>query len=213
MVTSLEEERRRISRELHDQLGQQLTVLKLHLESLLAQSGKAALREQIEQTQAIVQAIDKDLDYLAWELRPTALDDLGLAAALANFVQEWNAHFNMRAEFHASGLNSHRLSRDTEIMLYRITQEALNNVSKHAQGDYVEVMLERRSEQVVLIIVDNGTGFDLNQVTKDVRRGMGLINMRERAAFIGGTFEIESQPGQGTTIYIRVPFVLAGNKD
>jgi PAS domain S-box len=212
MVTSLEEERRRISRELHDQLGQQLTVLKLHLESLLAQSGKAALREQIEQTQAIVQAIDKDLDYLAWELRPTALDDLGLAAALANFVQEWSKHFQMRAEFHASGMNSHRLSRDTETMLYRITQEALNNVSKHAQADYVEVMLERRGEQVVLIIVDNGTGVDVNQATADVRRGMGLINMRERAAFVGGTFEIESQPGQGTTIYIRVPFVLAGDE-
>jgi two-component system CheB/CheR fusion protein len=210
LMTSLEDERRRISRELHDHLGQQLTVLKLHLESLLSQSGFAALREQIEQTQAIVQTIDKDLDFLAWELRPSALDDLGLTAVLANFVQEWSANFNTRAEFHVSGLNDARLPADSEIMLYRIAQEALNNVAKHAQADSVEVMLERRGDQVVLIVADNGTGFDVKQASaRGARRGLGMVSMRERAALIGGTLEIESQPGSGTTIYARVPFVLA----
>src|SRR5581483_3078774 len=104
------------------------------IEFLLAQSGYAALREHIEQMQATVQAIDKDLDFLAWELRPTVLDDLGLAAALAKFVQEWGKHFNTRAEFHAASMNEHRLSFDIETMLYRIAQEALNNVAKHAQA-------------------------------------------------------------------------------
>jgi two-component system CheB/CheR fusion protein len=211
LVTSLEDERRRISRDLHDQLGQQLTVLKLHLEFLLAQSSYAALREQIEQTQAIVQAMDKDLDFLAWELRPMALDDLGLVAALANFVQQWTVHFGTRTEFHTSGLNDVRLSHDIETALYRIAQEALNNVSKHTKADFVEVMLERRGDQAILIVGNDGTGFDVTQATAtDARHGMGLISMRERAAFIGGTFEIESEPGSGTTIYVRVPFGLAG---
>ncbi len=213
LVTSPEEERRRISRELHDQLGQQLTVLKLELESLLAQSGFAALREQLERAQSIVQAIDKDLDFLVWELRPTALDDLGLAAALAKFVQEWGRHSNTPTEFHTTGMNEHRLPLESETMLYRIAQEALNNASKHAQASYVEVLLERRGEQVVLIVADNGTGFDANQaINEDTRNGMGLISMRERAAFVGGTLEIESQPGEGTTIYARVPFVEAGDQ-
>lgn len=214
LMTALEEERRRISRDLHDRLGQQLTVLKLHLEYLLAQSGFAALREQIEQTQSLVQAIDKDLDFLAWELRPTTLDDLGLAVALGNFVEEWLTHFGTRADFHASGLDDQRLSRDSETMLYRIAQEALNNIVKHAQADRVEVILERRGNQVVLIVEDNGVGFDPHQASAaDARRGMGLVSMRERAAYVDGTLEIESQPGQGTTIYARVPFVLAGDKE
>jgi two-component system, chemotaxis family, CheB/CheR fusion protein len=214
MMTALEEERRRISRDLHDRLGQQFTVLKLHLEHLLAQSGVAALREQIEQTQALVQALDKDLDFLAWELRPTALDDLGLAAALGNFVEEWATHFSRRAEFHTSGLDDRRLSHDSETMLYRIAQEALNNIVKHTQADRVEVMLERRGDQVVLIVEDNGIGFDITQIpATNARRGLGLVSMRERAAYVGGTLEIESQPGQGTTIYVRVPFVLTGDEE
>ncbi|MFL6215985.1 MAG: chemotaxis protein CheB [Blastocatellia bacterium] len=222
LVTALEDERRRISRELHDQLGQQLTTLKLHLETLLtengplnliAESGKAAFRDQIQRAQKLVTNIDKDLDFLAWELRPTALDDLGLAAALGNFVHEWSTHFNVPAEFHAT-LNDQRLSIDIETMLYRIAQEALNNISKHARASQVEVMLERRGAQVVLIIADNGTGFDVNKaLTASARRGMGLISMRERTAFVGGTFEIESEPGGGTTVYVRVPFIQADESE
>jgi signal transduction histidine kinase len=210
LVTALEDERRRISRELHDQLGQQLTVLKLHLESLLAESGLAGFREPIEHAQAVVQAIDKDLDFLVWELRPTTLDDLGLTAALENYVQEWSRHFETPAEFHAAGFGSQRLSLDIETMLYRIGQEALNNVAKHARARAVEVVLERRDNQAVLIVADNGKGFDVNEVMdKNSRRGMGFISMRERAAFVGGSLELESQPGSGTTVYTRVPFVPA----
>ncbi|HJQ27280.1 MAG TPA: chemotaxis protein CheB [Blastocatellia bacterium] len=214
LVSALEDERRRISRDLHDQLGQQLTAIKLRLESLIAQSGVAALRDDIIQAQAIVEAIDRDLDFLAWELRPTALDDLGLPAALANFVQEWEAHSGIAAKFHDSGIGQPRLSTEVETMLYRITQEALNNVAKHAQASRAEVILERRGEQVVLIIEDNGTGFDLTQkAAGGMRPGLGLIGMRERAALVGGWFEIESEPGRGTTVYARVPFVQAGEGD
>jgi two-component system CheB/CheR fusion protein len=210
LVTALEDERRRISRDMHDQLGQQLTALKLHLERLVAESGKAAFRDQFERVQRLVQSIDKDLDFLAWELRPTALDDLGLAAALDHFVQEWGAHFNTRADFHSSLPDGQRLSLEIETMLYRIAQEALNNISKHAGASHVEVMLERRGDRAVLIIADNGMGFDVNEaMTTDGRQGMGLFNMRERATFVGGTFDIESQPGEGTTVYVRVPFVVA----
>ena len=216
LVTALEDERRRISRELHDQLGQQLTVLKLRLEALLAQTGYAGLRDDIEHTRKLVEAIDRDVDFMAWELRPSALDDLGLPTALANFVQEWKSHAGLRAEFHASGLVNQRLSPEVETMLYRIAQEALNNVLKHAQATQVEVMLERRGPQVVLIVEDNGQGFDVSQTTgAGVRAGLGLIGMRERAAIAGGSFEIETAPGQGTTVFVRVPLVQAdaGSKD
>ncbi|HKQ08411.1 MAG TPA: chemotaxis protein CheB [Blastocatellia bacterium] len=213
LVSALEDERRRISRNLHDQLGQQLTALKLRLESLFAESGYAAFREDIRKVQTLVEAIDRDLDFMAWELRPMALDDLGLPAALANFVQEWETHSRVRTEFHDSGIGNPRLLPEVETMLYRIAQEALNNVVKHAQASRVEVMLERRANQVILIVEDDGIGFDSNQESDGgPRAGLGLLGMRERAALVGGQFEIESAPGKGTTVYVRAPFQTVGEE-
>ena len=100
---------------------------------------------------------------------------------------------------------------EVETMLYRIAQEALNNVSKHAQAEHAEVILERRGPQAVLIVEDNGIGFDVNPLsTSGARGGLGLIGMRERTAIVGGSFEIETAPDQGTTIFVRVPLVQAG---
>ncbi|HEV7377339.1 MAG TPA: CheR family methyltransferase [Pyrinomonadaceae bacterium] len=205
LVRTQEDERRRIAREIHDHLGQQSTALRLNLEALKDQCvDYKELCEPIAQTQAIAERLDADVDFLAWELRPASLDDLGLAAALSNFVKDWSRHFEIPAEYHTIGMDKDRPSPETEISLYRIAQEALNNTYKHAQAKRVDVLLERRDHHVVLIVEDDGTGFDL-EVATDAQEGLGLLGMRERAALIGGTLEIESTQGEGTTVFARVP--------
>ncbi|HEV7890047.1 MAG TPA: chemotaxis protein CheB [Pyrinomonadaceae bacterium] len=207
VVTSQEDERRRISRELHDQLGQALTVLRLKLEALDKEAGKRSkLRGRIEELAELARRLDSDIDFLAWELRPTALDDLGLIVALSNFAQEWAKHFNVKVNFHSRGLGDARLAPLVETNLYRIAQEALNNVSKHAGAANVAMLLERRDGHAVLIVEDDGRGFDPEEVTvNESGRGMGLVGMRERASLVGGSIEVESTPGEGTAVFARVP--------
>lgn len=207
IITTQEDERTRISRELHDHLGQLLTALQLNLETLKKHPSKdqKELRATIEQAQDVAKQLDEGVDFLAWELRPAPLDDLGLAAALENFVAEWTKHYGTTGRFHKGGVALLHLAPVVEINLYRIAQEALNNVTKHAQADHVDVILERRDNHVVLIIEDDGIGFEPNLEATPSGRGLGLIGMRERAALVGGTLEIESTPGNGTTVYIRIP--------
>jgi signal transduction histidine kinase len=212
LVRTQEDERRRIARDLHDQMGQQLTALRLKLETLKISAGKGEdSSAQVEQIQAIARQIESDIDFLAWELRPAALDDIGLVATLAGYIKNWSKHFNIPADFHSNGLDNQRLFPEVENNLYRIAQEALNNVYKHAQATRVDVMLERRDHHAVLIIEDDGVGF-LPSETPDASQGIGLVGMRERAAILGGTLEIESAPGTGTTLFVRVPatFVKEG---
>lgn len=118
---------------------------------------------QAEEAQTLAAQLDSDVDFLAWELRPAALDDLGLTMALHNYVREWSGHFNTPAEFHASNLEAARLAPEIETNLYRIAQEALNNIYKYAGASRVEVLLERRDHHVVLIVEDDGIGFDLHK--------------------------------------------------
>ena len=205
LVRTQEDERRRIAREIHDHLGQQSTALRLSLEALKQQCTQhTELCGPIEQTQAIAASLDSDVDFLAWELRPASLDDLGLVAALANFVKEWSTHFHIQADYHSTGMDGERPSPETEINLYRIAQEALNNICKHAQASHVGVLLERRNQHIALIIEDDGVGFDPSQKV-EADSGLGLLGMRERASLVGGTLEIESAPNQGATIFARVP--------
>jgi two-component system sensor histidine kinase NreB len=158
----------------------------------------------VEQVQELAQKLDYSVDFLAWELRPVGLDDLGLRIALANYVKEWSVFAGLAADFHTSGLDEQRLSMGTEVNLYRIAQEALNNVTKHAQAKHVDVLLERRDQQVVLIVEDDGIGFDVEKQL-NVYSSMGVMGMRERAALIGGSLEIESSTKDGTTIFVRAP--------
>jgi PAS domain S-box-containing protein len=205
LVATQEDERRRIAREIHDHLGQQLTVLRLQLEAVKKACDDREIGGEIEKVEEIAKRLDGEVDFLAWELRPAALDDLGLRATLGNFVSEWSNHTGIKADFHAAGLTRTRLDFETETNLYRITQEALNNVYKHAKAKTVSVLLEKRGETVSLIIEDDGVGF--NQRDKKNRgKGIGLIGMSERAKISGGTLEIESKRGKGTTIFVRVPF-------
>jgi signal transduction histidine kinase len=210
LVRTQEDERRRIAREIHDHLGQQSTALRLNLEALKEQClAYEELCEPIAQTQTIAARLDADVDFLAWELRPASIDDLGLAAALANFVKDWAKHFEIPADYHTSGMDKERLAPETEINLYRIAQEALNNTYKHAHAKRVDVLLERRDHHAVLIVEDDGTGFNFEEATA-VHEGLGLLGMRERAALVGGSVEIESAPGEGTTVFARVPVIFPG---
>jgi PAS domain S-box-containing protein len=208
LVDAQEDERQRIARDLHDQLGQHLTALRLRLEGLKANYGaEPAMIRAIDQTQRLAQKIDNDVTFLAWELRPTALDNLGLRNALAHYLIEWSKNYGIPSEFHTARLRKNRLDPEIEINLYRIAQEALNNVLKHAKAGKVSCLLEFRKDDVVLVIEDDGVGFDPGRKRSKSKRGkgLGMIGMRERAALLGGTLEIESAPGAGTTVIVRVP--------
>jgi len=146
----------------------------------------------------------RDLEFLAWELRPAALDELGLAAALPRFVTEWSAHVGIPAEFRFGGFENGQIPRDAEVAFYRVAQEALNNISKHAHASRADVVLAVNDGEVVLVIEDDGVGFD---AAGDGFRasGLGLAGMRERAALAGATLQVESAPGRGTSIFLRRP--------
>jgi PAS domain S-box-containing protein len=203
LVFAQEDERRRIARDMHDQFGEHLTTLGLGIGGLKAMcAGNTDLAREIDALDEIARSLDQDVDRLAWELRPTALDDLGLRAALTNYTQDWSARAGIPARLHVSGLLDERLASDLETTLYRIAQEALNNAAKYSRARHVEVLLERRSDSVLLVIEDDGIGFDADGGARG--RGFGLVGMQERAALVGGTLEIESSPGKGTTVLVRI---------
>jgi PAS domain S-box-containing protein len=210
LVFAQEDERRRIAREMHDQFGEQLTALSHQIGSLKEACGQQTdLRDQVEALEALARQIDRDVDYLVWELRPTALDDLGLRAALANYVQDWSKRVDVTAELHTSGLLDDRLDSEIETVLYRIAQEALTNVAKHSRATHVDVILERRPDHIVLIVEDDGVGFEPGDAGT-IRQGFGLVGMQERAALVGANLQIESAAGRGTTILVRMAAALTG---
>ena len=203
VVTAQEDERTRIARDLHDQLGQQLTALRLALERYREAQHPDGQAEDLEKALSLARSIDSEVDFLAWELRPAALDDLGLMAALPRFIREWSAHYGIRANFQSTGETPARLSPEAETTFYRVAQEALNNVVKHAHATRVDIVLEGQGGGITLIIEDDGVGFEPAAV--DRAMGIGLVGMRERAALIGATLQVESATGKGTTVYLRCP--------
>jgi PAS domain S-box-containing protein len=212
LVEAQESERHRIARDLHDHLGQRMTALRLQIEGLADQCDPdAPLKEALGEVQTSASRIDRDIGYLSWELRPTELEDLGLVDALNSFVREWSRQHDIEAEFHSNittlDYEDGRLAHSNETNFYRIVQEALNNVLKHADATNVSVLLHRRKNLMVLIIEDDGLGFDSNSSTFDEPKlgHLGLIGMRERAAVMNGTLEIDSQPGSGTTVLAKIP--------
>jgi PAS domain S-box-containing protein len=210
LVDVQERERRRLALNLHDELGQQLTALRLTIDAVKnAAPGSAEAKERFDVMEKIVTQMDRDVDFLAWELRPAALDDVGLEAALQEFLRQWSWTQGVVAEFHAALGDSPRLRGEIESHLYRIVQEALNNVSRHAHAKRVSVLLERRGDDVTLIIEDDGRGFDVEAVRRAAKgAGLGLIGIQERAASLGGQVEYESTPGRGTTLFVRIPITV-----
>lgn len=203
--TAEEDQRRRIARELHDQMGQHLTTLMLGLKKL--EENGASAPEELRRLQELANQIGREAHRIALELRPTALDDLGLHATLLYYVEDWAGRFHIQADFH-SDLETRRLSTEIETTVYRIVQEALTNVVKHARATHVSVLLERRPNQLLVIVEDNGGGFDAAEMLNPAppSRRLGLLGMKERASLVGGTLEVESNPGGGTTIFVHIPW-------
>jgi signal transduction histidine kinase len=161
----------------------------------------------LSEARAMLRRIDDDVDALAWQIRPAMLDDDGFVPALRRYVEDWSARCRVPAEFWADETVDAPgfLTSETETNLYRITQEALNNIAKYAGASSVEVLLTRRGDAAVLLVQDDGNGFDLTEFGSKSVKTMGLVGMRERAGLVGGSFQIESAPGEGTTVYVQVP--------
>jgi signal transduction histidine kinase len=162
------------------------------------------LTEQFDKIQKTAEALDATVDFIAWELRPTHIENLGLEAAINNYAREWSKQFQASAEVVAKLPSDKRLPLEIEINLYRIVQEALNNIAKHAKANTVSISLHKPEDKIVLIIEDDGCGFDIEENINNAK-GLGLIGMGERAALVNGEIEFESAKGSGTTIYVRVP--------
>ena len=201
VVQAQELERRRLARELHDETGQALTSILLGLKPLEealanhpARAGLAELREHV------VSAL-QDVRRLAVELRPAVLDDFGLVPALERLTDGFAEQSDVRVDFH-SALGETRLPSEVETALYRVVQEALTNIVKHADARNISVSIARRESGVAAVIEDDGSGFDPRAARDE---GVGLLGMRERLALIDGRLEIESRPGAGTTVVAEVP--------
>jgi PAS domain S-box-containing protein len=205
IVSGQEEERQRIARELHDELGQHLTALKVGLEALRPTS------ESVQRLTDIVRVLDRSVDRLTLELRPPALGDVGLYGAIGSLLDQFTTSSGVHADVHTTGTEGERLPDAIETTLYRVLQEALTNVWKHAAAKNVSVIIERHPDQVQLIVEDDGTGFEHADDGDDHGARFGLLGMRERISLIGGSFNIESSPEQGTTLYVRVPLAHGGS--
>jgi signal transduction histidine kinase len=200
VVRGQELERTRLARELHDETGQALTSILLGLKAVEEAKDDAALRSAAAELRELVVATLQDVRRLAVELRPKALDDFGLVAALERLVETFADRSGIKVHLEAQ-LGDARLAGETETTLYRIVQESLTNIVKHADANTVSIILVRRRNLVSVLIEDDGRGF-----TPDERDGgLGLVGMRERVALIGGRLTIESSEGAGTTLAVEVP--------
>ena len=209
-----EQERRRLSLELHDHLGQQISALLVGLSSL-REGIPPHLHGQLEQLQSLTRQVDLDIDRICQGLRPPMLDDFGLSMALQHHVEEWSRLSRIPVDLFIRGLDHGRLPPPIEITLYRIAQEALTNVLKHAAASQVSVIVERKIEHVLAIIEDNGRGFDSNAPSSQQEQGrmLGLVGMRERVTPLGGTVVVETSPGTGTAVFVRIPLEGAGTRN
>ena len=201
VITTQEEERRRIARELHDSTSQSLTSLLVGLRMLEANCSNPD-PQQVSDLRHIAAYTLDEVHSLAMQLRPRALDDLGLAAALERMAYEWQTRYKVSIDLVIT-LGDLRLQENVETALYRIIQEALTNTVRHAQACSVSILIERRNGSVIAVIEDDGLGFEVSKLPGE--HHLGLLGMRERAELLGGRLTIESNPGQGTSVYVEIP--------
>ncbi|MEA2457228.1 MAG: two-component system, NarL family, sensor histidine kinase UhpB [Thermoleophilaceae bacterium] len=199
VLRAQEEERRRLARDLHDEVNQALTAILLRLEAL-SQGAPPELSSELTEVKRLVNQAMGELLQLARQLRPTALDDHGLLPAMATQVRRFAAQTGIKADLNARG-ESAKLAPDEEIAVYRIAQEALANVARHADASVVEIDLTAGEDGVELTVRDDGRGFD----PAVEHEGIGLSGMAERARLVGARFDVASQPGGGTALTLVVP--------
>jgi len=202
VVNAQELERRRLARELHDETGQALTSILLGLRGLEGVKDEATLKTAVGEVRDLVRSTLQDVRRLAVELRPKALDDFGLVPALERLTDNFAEQTGMAVEFTPNLPGGDRFPPEVETALYRLVQESLTNIIKHAQAKEVSIVLQRKAESVSVIVEDDGVGFEPGRETGD---GIGLLGMRERVGLFGGRVVIESRPGAGTTIVAEVP--------
>jgi signal transduction histidine kinase len=200
---TLEEEIKRIAYAVHDEAGQLLVAVHLALAEVSGELPKAQ-QDHLERIEQLLDQVEKQLRRYSHELRPTVLDDLGWIPAIRFLAEGVSKRTNVPIQIKTTFAG--RLPSATEIALYRLVQEALTNVAKHSKASRVSIRVRQIGRVLCCSIQDDGTGFDVRVVQSDRgRRGLGLIGMRERLTAIGGTFSIDSAPGQGTKLLIRVP--------
>jgi len=200
-----EEERTHIAREIHDELGQQLTVLKMDVSWLNKKIGSSddAIKEKMKSLLAMLDETVKSVRRISSELRPSLLDDLGLIAAIEWQLAEFEKRSGIRTNFISSG-EEITLSESVKTALFRILQESLTNVARHSGAKNVEILFVREADSCILSIADNGRGYNKEKAA-DIRT-LGILGMKERTSMIGGTYEIVSILGKGTTVTVKVPF-------
>jgi len=194
-----EEERRRLARDLHDEVNQALTAILLRLEALAQETPPERAPELIELKRLVNQAMEELLN-LARQLRPSALDDHGLVAALETQLKRFSARTGVEARLDTGG-DPDRVAEVVQTAIYRVAQEALTNITRHAGATIVELVVAQTNGEVELRVSDDGRGFDPTARG----RGLGLVGMAERARLVGGELDVRSAPGGGTTITLRVP--------
>lgn len=208
LLFAQDDERRRLARELHDGLGQTLTSLTVGLRFAEELRAQQDLHKQVQRLRTVAESALEDLSRISRGLHPAALDDLGLCAALERLGEETSAVHRLQVDVQVHGLDDvPTLPRSLTTALYRIAQECLNNVAKHAQANWVGVVVSRRTERLRMVIEDNGVGFD-TQSSPDGGTGLGFTSMRERAASFFGTVTVQSSPQQGTALIIDIPLPL-----
>ncbi len=208
IIGAQEEERKRIARELHDETSQALTSLLVTLRVMEESPDQEQVRPRAREARELAASTLAAVHGLARELRPSALDHLGLGPALEHYAREYAVRHRLEIDCQLTGVEGLRLSPQVETTIYRIVQEALTNVARHADARRVAVLLERRRDRVVGIVEDDGCGFDPSCFETEGNEGLGLFGMRERAALVGGTLSIESVAGVGTTVFVEVPLAM-----
>ncbi len=212
IVQAQEEERRRIAREIHDGPAQSLAnlVLRAELCEQLLSRDPGSVRSELEKLKNSVRCVLQDIRKIIFDLRPMCLDDLGLVGGLRRFFGDFQERYCLPVEFLVFGQEK-ALEHTYSIALFRIVQEALNNIVKHARASRVVVKLELLPQQVIIVVKDDGMGFDPRLVEQDGGH-YGLLNMRERAQLLNGELQVKSAPGKGTEIYVMIPIEGEGDK-
>ncbi|MGH8102585.1 MAG: sensor histidine kinase, partial [Chthoniobacterales bacterium] len=200
-----EEERRRLARELHDQIGQLLTAAKINVQSGRALSEDSALNSKLVDTVRILESVLQQVRKISFALRPPVLDDLGLAPALRWMLSETAGSVGLAAEFFADS-NLHRADAESETACYRVAVEAVTNSIRHAGAHKITMELRNVDHNIELRVRDDGRGFDVSKIECAPERDrLGLSGMRERTFAVGGRFEIKSEPGKGTVVVASFP--------
>ncbi|MCJ7583231.1 MAG: PAS domain S-box protein [Anaerolineales bacterium] len=204
LVDTQEEERRRIARELHDEVGQSLTALTISLDSVSQLALDGVMQSKIAEIQALTKNLIAEVNALSVELRPRVLDDLGLIPGLISLFSRFSTQTGVEIDFKHTGIKRKRVTPEIEISAYRIIQEALTNVVRHAVVKMASVRLQVEADMMWIQVQDEGKGFNLQQAMK-AEDSMGLLSMTERAEQVGGRLEVQTAPGEGTLITCRLP--------